>query len=601
MKLAEEGGGVNGNVEWFFRTGLGSAPARLFWFPHSGGNAAVIGAWQAHLAAAELYVAQLPARGLRLTEEPVTDLDNLVAPLAAAVADLADRPFAFLGHSVGALIAFEVARALRRQGSPSPRWLWACGAEGPACRVVTRRVAELPDAELIGVLRDYGGTSAEILASADLMEMLLPGVRADFAINEGYAYRPEPPLDVPIRVLRGDRDPIIDPARTVGWARETTRPLPERVFAGDHFFLTGNEAEIAGLVAADFSSERPNPYRSLPGRSFWRTAVAEPDPGEIGDLWQPKFTVGPDDPILTVGSCFSRRIGRALLEAGMNWYDAEPPPPGLSAADRAARHYGEFSFRTGNVYTAASLRQWLAWASGAAVPPDATWEEGGRHFDPYRPAVDPDGYPSAAAAVAARDVTLNAIRAGLSRAACLLFTLGLTEAWHDRLDGTVYPACPGTIRGVFDEHRHELRNAGFADVHEDLTAAVALARAINPDLRVLLTVSPVPLTATATGGHALVANTHTKSLLRAAAGQLAAELDGVDYFPSYELIIGSPFAARFYEPNLRTVSAEGIALVMRHFLAAFGPRAARQPAVPAVRTGGDPDCDDAVLDYYRTS
>ena len=149
-------------------------------------------------------------------------------------------------------------------------------------------------------------------------------------------------------------------------------------------FLTGHEAEIAALVAAD-SAEGP-PYRSLPGRSFWRTAVAEPDPDDIGDLWQPRVPPSrrsdPHGRLL-----FFRRIGRAMLEAGMNWYDAEPPPPALSVADRAARRYGEFSFRTGNVYTAASLRQWLAWASGAAVPPDATWEEDGRHFDPYRPAV----------------------------------------------------------------------------------------------------------------------------------------------------------------------------------------------------------------------
>ncbi len=591
---------LNAPSRWFFQAAPVAAPARLFWFPHSGANASVVAAWQSRLGTtAELHVAQLPGRGVRLDEEPAGDLDGFVEQLADAVAELTGRKFAFLGHSLGALIAFEVARVLRRRGLPQPEWFWACAAEGPSTRRIWRYVANLPEDELVDVLREYGGTQAEVLADRELMELVLPAIRADFALSEGYTYRPEPPLEVPIRVLRGDQDPTVDAGRATGWARETTRPLPERVFAGDHFFLRRYESEIADLIAAEFDAERPNPYRSLPSRSFWRTAVAEPAAEEIGDLWQPTFMIGQDDPILTAGSCFARNIGRSLLEAGMNWYNAEPPPPGLTAAERSARHYGEFSFRTGNIYTAAMLRQWLAWACGEAVPPSEVWRAGTRYFDPYRPSVEPDGYASAEAVLAAREATLAAIRAGLGRAACLVFTLGLTEAWHDTRDGTVYPVCPGTVRGTFDERRHVFRNAAFADVYADLSAALALARAVNPGLRVVLTVSPVPLTATATGGHALVANTYSKSLLRAVAGQLAAERADVDYFPAYELITGSPFRAKFFEPNLRTVSAEGVAFVMRHFLTAFGPHATPAPPAGAAAQGADPDCDDAVLDYYR--
>jgi hypothetical protein len=106
------------------------------------------------------------------------------------------------------------------------------------------------------------------------------------------------------------------------------------------------------------------------------------------------------------------------------------------------------------------------------------------------------------------------------------------------------------------------------------------------------------LTATATGGHALVASSYSKSVLRAVAGQLATESDYVDYFPSYELITGAPFRAGFFEPNLRTVSADGVAFVLRHFLSAVCPGLATAAVSSAV--GGDPACDDAVLDYYRT-
>ncbi|MEV7320214.1 GSCFA domain-containing protein [Streptomyces sp. NPDC093970] len=344
-----------------------------------------------------------------------------------------------------------------------------------------------------------------------------------------------------------------------------------------------------------------NPYQSLPPRSFWRTAVAEPEPTDIDDLWTPAFSLGQDDPVLTAGSCFARHIGRALLDAGMNWRDAEPAPPGLTEAERTARHYGVFSFRTGNIYTAAALRQWLSWAYGETTPPDETWTEDGRFFDPYRPAVEPTGQESAEAVLAAREATFAAMRGALAEARCLIFTLGLTEAWENRADGTVYPVCPGTVRGTFDTGAHAFRNFTFGEVYRDLSAAVELARTANPGLRVLLTVSPVPLTATATGGHALTATTYSKSVLRAVAGQLAEEHDHVDYFPAYEIITGFPFKAAFFEPNLRSVTPEGVAFVMRRFFGAL----ARRPAEPAPRRakglsrGEEVWCDDAVLDYYN--
>lgn len=344
-----------------------------------------------------------------------------------------------------------------------------------------------------------------------------------------------------------------------------------------------------------------NPYSSLPARSFWRTAVAEPDPMDIDGLWSPKFAVGQDDVVLTAGSCFARHIGRALVERGMNWREAEPAPPGLSEAERQARHYGVFSFRTGNVYTAAMLRQWLSWAYGETDAPEGVWREDGRFFDAFRPSVEPHGHASAEEVLSAREATLAAIRAAVAEANCLVFTLGLTEAWRDRTHGTVHPVCPGTIRGTFDPEQHVFHNYTFAQVHHDLSAAIGLARAANPGLRVLLSVSPVPLTATATGTHALTATTYSKSVLRAVAGQLAEECAYVDYFPAYEMVTGFPFKAAFFEPNLRTVTPEGVAFVMGRFFDALARRPAEPPADRAVRprAGEDLWCDDAVLDYYN--
>ncbi|MFB8281289.1 GSCFA domain-containing protein [Nocardia colli] len=342
-----------------------------------------------------------------------------------------------------------------------------------------------------------------------------------------------------------------------------------------------------------------NPYQSLPVRAFWRPAVAEPDISAITGVWSPKFALGQDDPIITAGSCFAARLGRALIEHGMHWFDAEPAPAGLTAEQRRSGHYGEFSFRTGTIYTAAVLRQWLSWAFGYSAPPRDAWQADGRFYDPYRPAVQPDGYASAQEMLDARAVTLAAIRDAVTAASCFIITLGLTETWRDSVHDTTYPACPGTVRGSFDPQRHIFRNNTFTEVFTDLTEAIALARTANPGLRVLLTVSPQPITATATGQHVLVANADTKSLLRAVAGQVARENHDIDYFPSYELITSPPFRSMFYGPNLREVTPEGVDFVMGHLLSALAgqtvePQLAR---TGAQLTGGDV-CDDAVLDYY---
>lgn len=343
------------------------------------------------------------------------------------------------------------------------------------------------------------------------------------------------------------------------------------------------------------------PYARLPPAAFWRSGVAARGGDDVPGLWRPKFALDGDSAFATAGSCFAQHIGAALLAQGMRWLDLEPAPDAMS--DEARRHgqYGLFSFRTGNVYTAAMLRQWLEWAFGLSDAPAELWREDGRCFDPMRPAVDRDGYVDADALLRARRRTFQAIRAAAVRADCFVFTLGLTEAWQSLSHGGVYPVCPGTVRGAFDPDEHRFRNFDYPEIHRDLHAAIAILRDANPELRVLLTVSPVPLTATASGEHVLVATVHSKSVLRAVAGALAKELPYVDYFPSYELISAFPFGGRHYAPNLRDVDAQGVAFVMRHFfrgLSDWPDAAAFAGSGSDGIAGDDPICEDAVLDYY---
>lgn len=347
------------------------------------------------------------------------------------------------------------------------------------------------------------------------------------------------------------------------------------------------------------------PYDDLPQSSFWRPAVAARDPLQIEALWTPKFRITWRDRIVTAGSCFAQHIGRALAARGYRWLDAEPAPDRLPEAARGRFHYGTFSFRTGNIYTTNMLAQWLDWAFGDTPPPEEMWKKDGRFFDPFRPAVEPGGFVSAAEALASRAATLAAIRRAVVQADVFVFTLGLTESWQHSRSGVEYALCPGTVAGKFRPRFHRFVNQDYAAVLSRMRDALAILRAQNPGLRVLLTVSPVPLTATASGAHVLAATSYSKSVLRAVAGTLAGEDRDVDYFPSYEIITGIPFRSMFYAGNLRSVLPEGVGFVMDSFFAdqarVFGAPAAAEPE-PAPETRAerqareDTEPDDAEAD-----
>lgn len=354
-----------------------------------------------------------------------------------------------------------------------------------------------------------------------------------------------------------------------------------------------------------------NPYADLPASAFWRTAVAEHPRYSLEQLWRPKFHVGRDDVFVTAGSCFAQHLSLALQRAGFDWLDAEPGPERATPALKRAHGYGIYSFRTGSIYTVAVLRQWVEAALGVRPLDAELWQADGRWFDPLRPAIEPGGFASRAEVEAMRGITLAAIRRALAEGSVFVFTLGLTEAWRNRTTGLIYAMCPGTAAGTFDAAAHAFVNFTYDEVVADLTITLDLIAAHNAHLRVLLTVSPVPLTATASGAHVLVATEHSKSILRTAAGAVAALRPDTDYFPSYEVVTSPAARARTFEPNLRSVTAEGVDLVMAHFFAGLDPclveaepqrRApgrVRQAAADASAPHSDEvACEEALLDAF---
>jgi hypothetical protein len=308
------------------------------------------------------------------------------------------------------------------------------------------------------------------------------------------------------------------------------------------------------------------PYQSLKAKAFWSPAVAKRNLFDIAELWSAPFPITQETRISTFGSCFAQHFSRALVARGFKWIDAEPAPRGLSVTYAKAFNYGVFSARTGNIYTTSLLKQWTEWALGHSQPPKIYWEAKGRFYDPFRPVVEPDGFGSLDEMLASRAHTIAAFRRSIMDCDLLVFTLGLTESWWDVKTGIEFPMCPGTIAGEFDAKQHVFKNQDYPFVQKNLIDAIEMIRSARSDgPAFLLTVSPVPLTATNSGNHVLVATMESKSVLRAVAGQSAREDKNISYFPSYEIINAPPYRATFFEPNMRSVNISGVNHVMKTF------------------------------------
>nr|WP_205194252.1 GSCFA domain-containing protein [Burkholderia sp. Ap-962] len=295
----------------------------------------------------------------------------------------------------------------------------------------------------------------------------------------------------------------------------------------------------------------------------------------------PKFRIQQTDKVATAGSCFAQHISSRLSKLGFNYYVPEHGEP-LPAEERARLGYGVFSARFGNLYTTRQLLQLFEESMSHRVKNEIVWQRAdGRYVDAFRPAVTPEGYGSAADVIAARAEHLHYVKCMFLESDVFIFTLGLTESWSNRAHGEVFPLAPGVAGGQYEESKYQFTNLGVNEVVADLQSFLYGLKLMNPGVRVLLTVSPVPLIATYEKKNALVATTYSKSVLRVAAETVTHQYDWVDYFPSYEIITGNFNAGRYYEADLREVNSMGVGHAMRSFLRNYVAEQQVEAATPA--------------------
>lgn len=230
---------------WFVNTFRDrAASASLYCFPFAGGSASYYLRWaRCFTGDIELVPVQLPGRDTRRAEPPSTSIAAVADDVAELIATVPTQPLLF-GHSMGAIIAFEVARRLDGLGR-SAGHLFVSGRPAPPIARPQRVVSSLPRAEFLQVLRDYGAATDEILHHRELLDLLIPTMRADFSMIEGYTYVDAPPLSCPILGWCGDSDPDVTPATMTEWARQTTGPFGLISCSGGHFFLSDHYPEVA--------------------------------------------------------------------------------------------------------------------------------------------------------------------------------------------------------------------------------------------------------------------------------------------------------------------------------------------------------------------
>ncbi|MDP9794204.1 surfactin synthase thioesterase subunit [Catenuloplanes nepalensis] len=226
----------------------------LVCFPYAGGSASWFHPLSAALRSSLQVVAlQYPGRQDRHAERPRTTIAELADESFAALRPLLTRPVAFLGHSLGATVAFEVARRMRAELDAEPVTLFASGRRAPS-RHREERTYRLDDVGLVAELAALGGTDPRILGEPGLLAMILPVLRADYQAAETYRLPPGPPLTCPIVVLTGDDDPVVTPDEAQAWSGHTTGAFELHTFPGDHFFPARHTAALTALLRDRLSS-----------------------------------------------------------------------------------------------------------------------------------------------------------------------------------------------------------------------------------------------------------------------------------------------------------------------------------------------------------
>jgi len=236
--------------EWIANRNLrNDSQLRMFCFPYAGGSSLMYRDWYKFLPSEiEVVPIELPGRGIRLREKPYKGLLPLVEQVAIALTQYLNKPFVLFGHSMGALISFELARYLRRMGLPMPEKLFLSGHSAPHLPRTEKPIHNLPDKQFLEEIKTLNGTPDEVLKNGELMQLLVPVLKADFQVCETYSFRPEQPLKCPITAFGGEEDKSVGHQRLEEWKEHTESDFKLYILPGDHFFIQKSQYQLLQIL-----------------------------------------------------------------------------------------------------------------------------------------------------------------------------------------------------------------------------------------------------------------------------------------------------------------------------------------------------------------
>jgi len=338
-----------------------------------------------------------------------------------------------------------------------------------------------------------------------------------------------------------------------------------------------------------------NPYEKLPKSSFWRSGVVEDK--QFKNIHTPKWDIDTTDCIVTMGSCFAQHVGKKLKSTGFN-------VPYFDSADGVKSK--AYSANYGNIYTVRQALQLLQESNGKFSRDEKYWAVESGYLDPLRPNVFLYPFNSKDELDRNRDLHLKSVHRAIEELDVLVFTLGLTEAWERVSCKSVLPIIPGVLGGNFNEEEYKFHNFTFTEISSDLSNLIDEILFIRrgKNFKLLLTVSPVPLTATAEPRHVLISTVASKSILRAVADEFVRNFEFIDYFPSFEIITNPKFVAENYEENLRNVKQDSVDKVMEIFHSSYVrsvSQSNQNSSSNMIYEVGDIDCEEALLDQFENA
>lgn len=230
--------------------GVPAGDVRLYCLPHAGGSASAYRSWVGRIDGVAVCPLQPPGRESRLKDAPHVRMEPMVAEITDVILSQDTMPYALYGHSLGALIGFEVVREIRRRGGAAPVHFFASGCPAPDYRESTKPVSAMTDAQVVDLLRKLGGTPEWVLADQSVLAMILRPFRADFSVKETYEYQPEPPLSTPITVIAGTDDPRAGIETMADWREQTTAPYRLHTVTGGHFAVL-ERPEVTHKIIAE--------------------------------------------------------------------------------------------------------------------------------------------------------------------------------------------------------------------------------------------------------------------------------------------------------------------------------------------------------------